>query len=135
MTKNNLLFMVWFTAFIGTSGSLFFSEVLGYRPCELCWYQRILMYPIALTAVVAVLKKQYSFALYSLILSVFGLIISLYHYNLQKGWIFHSDGLLCSQSSCLGEYINWLGFITIPLLSFFGFLLISICSSIILKVR
>ena len=28
-----------------TLGSLFYSEIAGFEPCKLCWFQRIFMYP------------------------------------------------------------------------------------------
>ncbi|MEG0381222.1 MAG: disulfide bond formation protein B, partial [Kurthia sp.] len=48
MTKKleNALLMIWVVALMATLGSLYFSEIRGYEPCELCWYQRIIMYPI-----------------------------------------------------------------------------------------
>ena len=42
----NLLIAIWTVSLIATLGSLYFSEVRNYIPCEMCWYQRILMYPI-----------------------------------------------------------------------------------------
>ena len=44
----NSLLMIWVVSFVATLGSLYFSEVRGYEPCELCWYQRIFMYPIVI---------------------------------------------------------------------------------------
>ena len=35
---------------VATLGSLYFSEIADFVPCRLCWFQRILMYPIALIA-------------------------------------------------------------------------------------
>lgn len=55
--ENSLLFL-WLVSLVATLGSLYFSEVRGYEPCELCWYQRILMYPIVLITLVAYIQKM-----------------------------------------------------------------------------
>src|SRR6476659_3752234 len=47
-----------FAAWIATCGSLFFSEVLGWRPCVLCWYQRILMYPLAILLAIGIMRRD-----------------------------------------------------------------------------
>ncbi|WP_143118042.1 disulfide bond formation protein B, partial [Shouchella clausii] len=64
----NLLSIGWIASFIATLGSLYFSEILEYTPCELCWYQRIFMYPLVIILGIGVFKKDASIALYSLIL-------------------------------------------------------------------
>lgn len=56
--ENSLLF-IWLVSLVATLGSLYFSEVRGYEPCELCWYQRILMYPIVLITLVAYIQKTH----------------------------------------------------------------------------
>ena len=40
-------------AAIATGGSLFFSQVAGFVPCELCWFQRICMYPLSILTLFA----------------------------------------------------------------------------------
>lgn len=94
MTKKaeNLLLFIWVQAFVATTGSLFYSEIMGYVPCEMCWYQRILMYPLVIIYGTAAIKKDISIALPGLILSVIGLPISIYHYILQKVPAMHELG-------------------------------------------
>ena len=65
-------------------GSLYFSEIRQYEPCELCWYQRILMYPFVVILGIATVKKDYKISLYSMVLSAIGGCISFYHYSMQK---------------------------------------------------
>lgn len=67
-------------ALIATCGSLFFSQVLLWQPCELCWYQRILMYPLSLILTVAILKRDRNLHWYGLPLSLSGMGVSTYHY-------------------------------------------------------
>ena len=60
--ENGLIF-IWTISFVATLGSLYFSEVRGFEPCTLCWYQRILMYPIVLISGVALFQKNARIAL------------------------------------------------------------------------
>ncbi|WP_026675493.1 disulfide oxidoreductase [Alkalihalobacterium bogoriense] len=120
-----LLFSAWAISVIATAGSLYFSEIVGYIPCELCWYQRIAMYPLVVLLGIAVVKKDYKQAIYGLGLSTIGIIIATYHYLLQKvPALSVTDS--CGVIPCTGQYINWLGFITIPFLALTAFILITI---------
>ncbi|WP_335872413.1 disulfide oxidoreductase [Bacillus sp. 2205SS5-2] len=130
MTKKaeNILLLAWTTALLATMGSLYFSEIKGYEPCQLCWYQRILMYPMSLLLLLALWKKDTKFWLYSLALSGLGIVVSLYHYFIQKVSFFSDSAPACGRIPCTGEYINWFGFVTIPFLAFTAFSIIFICS-------
>lgn len=130
---DSLLFTGWAASLIATLGSLFFSEVMKYEPCELCWYQRILMYPMVILLGVAYVRKDFKAALYTLILSGIGLAVSLYHYSLQKISFLSETAPSCGRVPCTGEYINWMGFITIPFLALSGFIIIFITSLLTLK--
>ncbi|WP_400164147.1 disulfide oxidoreductase [Brevibacillus sp. TJ4] len=131
--REQAMFASWGIALIATAGSLFFSEVLKYIPCDLCWYQRILMYPLVILLGVASAKKDYQMSLYGLILSVIGGLISLYHYSIQKIPFLHELGDACGIVPCNTDYINWLGFITIPFLALVAFTLIAILQFLVLK--
>ncbi|APH06154.1 disulfide oxidoreductase [Bacillus weihaiensis] len=129
----NLLSIAWISSFIATLGSLYFSEIMKYTPCNLCWYQRIFMYPLVIILGIGLSKKDTSIALYTLILSSIGGCISLYHYGVQKISFLSENSVSCGIVPCTGEYINWLGFITIPFLALIGFTIIFITSILILK--
>ena len=129
----NLLLASAIIALVASLGSLYFSEVLLYIPCELCWYQRIFMYPIVILLGVAYVRKDFKMALYSLILSGIGLCISVYHYSIQKVSFLSETAPVCGRVPCTGEYINWVGFVTIPFLALSGFSLIFILSVMVLK--
>jgi disulfide bond formation protein DsbB len=131
--RENILFVAWATSIIAMLGSLYFSEFKQYEPCELCWYQRILMYPFAVILGIAVVKKDYKIALYSMILSAIGGCVSLYHYAIQKLAFLAETAPSCGRVPCTGQYINWLGFITIPFLALIAFIIIFVCSSMIWK--
>ncbi|HEY9576364.1 MAG TPA: disulfide oxidoreductase [Pseudobacillus sp.] len=133
MKKENLLLVAWGASFIAMLGSLYFSEVMKYEPCELCWYQRILMYPLVLILGLAIIKKDETAARYSLTLSAVGGCISLYHYAIQKIDFLSNTAPACGRVPCTGMYINWFGFITIPFLSLTAFIIIFVTSLLIIK--
>ncbi|MCP3033248.1 disulfide bond formation protein B [Halobacillus sp. A1] len=128
-----LLFIAWATSLAAMLGSLFFSEVLGYEPCELCWYQRILMYPLVVIYGVSLIKKNVTSALSGLILSGIGACFSIYHYSLQKVPAFQSAGNSCGAVPCNAEYLNLLGFITIPFLAGTAFIIIFISHVLMIR--
>lgn len=127
----NLLSIGWIASFIATLGSLYFSEIVQYTPCDLCWYQRIFMYPLVIILGIGVFKKDASSSLYSLILSAIGGCLSIYHYSIQKIDFLGENSVSCGIVPCTGEYINWLGFITIPFLALVAFTIIFITSLLI----
>lgn len=130
----NLLLIIWVQAFIAMSGSLFYSEVMGYVPCELCWYQRILMYPLVIIYGVAAIKKEIKIALPGLILSGIGILVSTYHYLVQKVPFFQEAGGGCTGGvPCNAIYVNYFGFVTIPFLAGTAFIVIFILHLFLLK--
>lgn len=119
------LYGAWLIALTAMVGSLYFSEIAGFVPCELCWYQRILMYPLVLLLGIASYREDRFIVWYTLPFSISGIFVSLFHYLQQKvPWFSQIE--VCSQGvPCSGQYINGLGFITIPLLALVAFLLIT----------
>ena len=123
---NPLFIVAWLTAIVATLGSLFFSEVMHFIPCTLCWYQRILMYPLTIFIGIAFYNKERTIYKYVLPLSITGMLVSGYHYGLQKIPFLQKIETCTSGVPCSGHYINWLGFITIPFLAFCAFTIITI---------
>ncbi|MGY3718457.1 disulfide oxidoreductase [Sutcliffiella cohnii] len=122
----NLLFGAFIVALVAMLGSLYFSEILLFIPCDLCWYQRILMYPLVIILGIAAVKKDANITTYALPFSIIGIATSSYHYLIQKVPIFADNAIECGIVPCTGQYINLLGFITIPFLALIGFILITI---------
>ena len=131
--KENILFIAWAVSIIATFGSLYFSEIRQYEPCTLCWYQRIIMYPFTVILGIAVIKKDFQISFYSMILSAIGILTSAYHYALQKLSFLADTAPSCGRVPCTGQYINWLGFISIPFLALIAFIIIFVCSYILWK--
>ncbi len=122
--KKNALLFCFVTALLATSGSLFYSEVAGFEPCKLCWYQRILMYPQVILLAVAMKKKDRGMLDSILVLSVLGAGIALYHYLLQLDLV---PALPCSavgySASCSQRFVMNLGYITIPMMALSAFVM------------
>lgn len=131
--SGNLLFFAWAIAVTATLGSLYFSEVMQYEPCELCWYQRILMYPLVIVLGIASVKRDAGAALYSMVFSGIGVLVSLYHYLIQKVSFLANQAPECGRVPCTGEYVNLMGFITIPFMAFISFSMILISSMVLYR--
>lgn len=130
--NRNSMYIALAAAWIAFCGSLYFSEVKGYVPCTLCWYQRILMYPLAGFILIGLLRKDWHLPYYTIPFSVFGLGVSTYHYLLEKTDIFAGTTVCRQGVSCTTQWINWFGFVTIPFLALIGFLVILLMSVIAL---
>ncbi len=119
-------YMAWTIALLATLGSLYFSNIRHLPPCVLCWFQRIFMYPLILIIGIGIVKKDKNLSDYALPLSIIGILISLYH-NLLYYKILPESVAPCTNGiSCTTFQINYLGFITIPLLSFIAFAFINL---------
>lgn len=121
---NKWLYFAWVVALVATGGSLFLSEVMGYEPCKLCWFQRIFMYPQVIILGIACYRHDVKISHYLLPINIIGGLFSVVHYSEQKLHLFTT---ICrSGIPCSGQYINWFHFITIPFLAFIAFLFISL---------
>lgn len=130
----SLLLLIWTQALIATLGSLYFSEFVGYVPCELCWVQRIIMYPLVIIYGTAIIKKDIKIALPGLILSGLGVLVAIYHYGVQKLPALNEAGGFCGEVPCNVQYINYFGFVTIPFLAAVAFIVIFISHIVLLRV-
>ncbi len=118
--------LAWVTSLAGLLGSLFFSIFMHLPPCDLCWYQRIFMYPLVVVIAVGFLLKDKRMALYALPLSIIGGLIAIYH-NLLYYDIIPEKLAPCSQGvSCTDELLRVFGFVDIPLMSLLGFSVITV---------
>jgi len=114
-------------ALLSTAGSLYFSEIAKIVPCELCWLQRILMYPQVVLLGLALLKKNRDIFYQSATLSIIGFAIAVYHYYLQRGG---NPLVPCStvgySVDCAKNFTLNYGYITIPVMAMTGFVMIII---------
>ncbi|WP_455220774.1 disulfide bond formation protein B [Kaarinaea lacus] len=113
----NLIFICWILATVATLGSLFFSEVMGLKPCVLCWYQRIFMYPLVVIFLVGMFPLDRNIVRYALPLAVIGWGFAVYHYLVYSGYIPESLQPCDKEASCAEIDLELFGFITIPMMS------------------
>lgn len=124
--RNYGLYIAWAIALIAMLGSIYFSEVRHFAPCVLCWFQRITIYPLVILIPVGILRKDPAVSSYILPLAITGLAISLYH-NLLYYKILPESVSPCTLGvSCTTKFVEYFGFVTIPLLSFIALLTITI---------
>src|SRR3990167_6904358 len=123
--KQNILYMALIQAIIATLGSLYFSEIRHFTPCVLCWYQRILMYPLTIIITVGILMKDKDLYQYVLPLSILGTIVALYHVLLQKGILPEAVAPCTLGASCTTKFVGYFGFMTIPVMSLTAFIVIT----------
>lgn len=117
------LWAAFFVAAIATGGSLFFSEIAGFVPCELCWFQRICMYPLSILTLFAAAHGEHRFARYLLPLPVVGAGVSIYHVLVENHAV--STPAACQiGAGCTVKWINEFGYMTIPTLALTGFVLL-----------
>jgi disulfide bond formation protein DsbB len=118
------LWCVFLVASIATGGSLFFSEIAGFIPCELCWYQRICMYPLSIITLLAALANDRRVARYLLPLPLVGAGVSVYHLLVENGVVEQAKACLISApGGCATKWIEEFGYVTIPVLALTGFAL------------
>ena len=128
MIRRGILpYLAWVIALVATVGSLFFSEVMGLPPCVLCWYQRIAMYPLVVIIGTGVVMQDSRMKYYALPLCLSGLVISIYHNLLYYGIVSESIIPCTAGISCTSRQIEWLGFITIPLMALAAFVSLGVC--------
>ncbi len=135
LVNKYILYLAWIQALTAMMGSLFYSEIMHFTACILCWYQRILMYPLVLIIGVGILRKDKGLPLYVLPLSILGMLIAFYHVLPQKGIIPESIAPCVLGASCTTKYVGYFGFITIPVMSLTAFTVITICMTLYLNLR
>jgi disulfide bond formation protein DsbB len=123
------LVAAWVVAAIATGGSLYFSEIAGYIPCQLCWYQRICMYPLTVTLAIGALARGRAAALYSLVFPLVGIVIAARHIYIEANP--EAESASCRVGApCSTKWIDELGYITIPVLALTAFVLIALLTAV-----
>lgn len=114
-------FGAWLIALSSTLGALFIGEVMGQAPCDLCWYQRAFMFPLAIMLAVAVFRSDGAAWFYAGPLVGIGWLIAAFH-NLLYFKIIPTAIKPCGQGpSCSGEGMLLFGALPIPILSLAAF--------------
>ena len=125
--NDSLPYIAWVIALLSVVGSLFFSEVMQLPPCVLCWYQRIAMYPLVLIIGIGIVLRDARMKIYALAFAIIGSVIAVYHNLLYYGFIPESITPCTEGVPCNAVQIEWLGFITIPLMGLAAFVGLTLC--------
>lgn len=125
-TPWTLIFSAWLVAASATLGALFMSEIMGFAPCVLCWWQRIFMFPLVLILALGLFPYDRTVLRYALPLAAVGLLVAGFHVLLTMGIIPETLAPCRDGIPCKTLQVEWLGFVTIPLLSFFAFLVLNL---------
>jgi len=122
---SNWGFPLAFVIALGASlTSFYYSDIVHYTPCTLCWYQRIFMIPQVFILAVALWKKEVVVRKYSLVLVKIGALISIYHIFVEHNLVAAPCG--ANGPSCTTRYVYEYGFVSIPVLALIAFILIGI---------
>lgn len=107
------------TALASVALSLFYSEIIGFPPCELCWIQRIFIYPQVILFGMELYKRDRAIVDYSMVMSIFGMIVSLFHMYVERGG---AASISCAAGgkaaiSCAFLYVEEFSYVTIPVMA------------------
>ena len=113
-------------AAVATGGSLFYSQVAHFIPCEFCWFQRVLMYPLSILTLLIAVRGDNRAARYLIPLPVVGAGTSIYHMLIERGVIEEPHGVPRNPGGCGTNWIinHSFGYLTIPTLALTAFLLL-----------
>jgi disulfide bond formation protein DsbB len=110
-------------------GSLYFSEIVNYTPCRLCWFQRTMMYPLAIILVVSLIVRDARVWRYAVPLSSVGIVISTYHWFLER--FPNLDAGVCDvEVPCEFVWFEHFGFVTLPFMALTGFIAVIVFTTI-----
>lgn len=123
------LWLAFAIAAVATAGSLYYSEVEGFVPCVLCWYQRIVMYPLALILGIAAFRGDHRVKVYAVPVAAIGAAIALYHYQLEL-FPDQASGVCDVSVPCTARWFEVFGFVSLAFMALTGFLAIIALGSI-----
>jgi disulfide bond formation protein DsbB len=120
---------------VAMAGSLYFSESAGFVPCRLCWFQRIAMYPIAVVALIALIRRDRAARWYILPMAAIGAAISAYHVMIEQGWVNDSESCAAFGPSCADVWFESFGFVTLAMMALAGFVSIIVLNTVSFEPR
>lgn len=129
--KENILYLAFTVSLVAVASSLIYSELGSFEPCKYCWFQRIFWYPLPVIFSVGIWKNDHSANRYAFPLALIGGIIAIYHYVVQMINTYAGVdvsitpcSLVGMTPSCSQYFFLEFGYITIPMMSVTGFLLL-----------
>ena len=122
-----MLFAAWSIALAASLAVLYIGEVLGQAPCNLCWFQRGFMFPLAIVLAVAVWRSDAGVWVYALPLAVGGALVAAFHTLVYAGIIPEAiQPCTATGPSCSSADMAVLG-LPLPLLALVAFAAIAAC--------
>lgn len=118
------LWAAFLVAAIATGGSLFLSQVAGFVPCEMCWFQRICMYPLSILTLFLAWHGDNRAARYLFVFPVVGSGVSIYHLLIENHVVATPAACEIGGAGCAVKWINYFGYMTIPTLALTAFVLL-----------
>lgn len=115
--------LAWLIALAATLGALFVGEVMGQKPCLLCWFQRAFMFPLAIVLAVGVFHADRAVVRYALPLAIGGALVALYHALLYAGILTEALRPCTRELSCTDAAMTVMG-LPLPYLSLAAFIAI-----------
>lgn len=115
------LFVAWLVALLASLAVLFVGEVIGQAPCNLCWFQRAFMFPLAIVLGVASFRSDASAWRYALPLALTGFGVALFHSLLYMGLIPERITPCSLGVSCTSADMAILGNLPLPMLAALAF--------------
>jgi len=116
--------LAFVVAAVTTAGSLYYSEYAGYTPCTLCWYQRILMYPLVAILGIAWLRRDRHVWPTVVPFVALGAPVALYHWLVERVPSIASTTSCSLDVPCTSPWFEKLGFVTLAWMSFTAFVLV-----------
>lgn len=111
MFAGKLFFLAWLVPTTAMVFSLYFSEFLGWTPCQLCWYQRFFIYSLSLVTLIYYFKRIKVLRIIGYVLAAISPFISTYHLYIENS---ESESTFCTaEVSCAAVWFKSLGFLTI----------------------
>lgn len=124
--KHPRIYLAWVLSTLGLLVSLYFSEIRHIAPCDLCWYQRICLYPLVIILGIAAYRGSSYVLPYIYPQVLIGLLFAFYLIALQEIPSWDPIELCGAAVSCKDKVDIGLGPITIPMLSAANFILLAI---------
>ena len=109
--------LAWVIALVTMVGSLYYSRIQHYVPCELCWYQRICIYPFAVILGIAAWRRDAGIRIYALPVLAIGAVIADYHSWIQAYPPVDGTSFCTPDAPCTLRYVWEFGFVSLPFMA------------------
>lgn len=119
------LTLAWLVAVVTTLGSLYYSKVQPFVPCELCWYQRICVYPFAVILGIAAWRRDSTIRVYAIPVLAVGMVISAYHAWIQAYPPSNGTSFCTADVPCTTRYVWEFGFVSLPFMALSAFVVMT----------